>query len=246
MPQALNFDGPVIIAYDIETTNLGADMGVITTFAWRDIYNSKKTNCISIHETNSFIKRPWDDSDLLKKIYEVLLSADGVIAHYGDRFDMKFIKARLALAGLVLPHIPSIDTCLTARKHYRLQSNRLDNLADFFGITPKVKVSKEIWKRAQAFDIKALKVLKGRCIGDVDTLVELFYKMRPYCQHLNQNLFFFDPENGQRCTTCGGVRLVSNGYRATPQGRYLRLQCHDCGTWNKGKATRQTKHKRMP
>ena len=238
-------DDPVILLYDIETTNLGADMGVITTFAWRDLLRDRKTKCISIHETKQFKKAPWDDSGIVKQIYDLFLKADGVVAHYGDKFDMPFIKARLARHKIYLPSIPSIDTCLVARKHLRLQSNRLDNLADYFGVTPKIKVSKETWKRAQAFDVKALRELKRRCAGDVDTLADIYEHIKGYCNPVNRNLFHYDKDNAQRCQGCGSLHLISYGYRSAGQTKYRRLQCTDCGMWNRGTAVSSTKYRRL-
>lgn len=225
--EAAGFIAPTITFYDIETSNLAADMGWIQTFSWMN-EGDDKPETISIHETKPFAKCKRNDKEIVKKIISVFKDADYLVAHYGNKFDWKFIKARAAVHGLYLPEKLMVDTCLMSRKHFRLQSNRLDNLADFFGLTPKIKVPKSVWMDAGMGCVSALKELKTRCAGDVITLKEIFDNhLKPYCMTIDYNKFY--SEFG--CRHCGSKRLRKNGLKiqSTVQTWKMEYECQECG-----------------
>ena len=86
-------DDPKLVFFDIECTDLRADSGVITAFAWR-VGETGKTKCISIHQSPTFAKCPWDDKWLCEQIYEILAEADYLVGHYIKKFDVKYINTR--------------------------------------------------------------------------------------------------------------------------------------------------------
>lgn len=221
---------PIERQFDIETTNLQADMGVMLTFAHMDRGNKKPT-VKSIHDFPLFKREPWNDEMLVRYAHEKLSEADSLIAHFGDGFDIPFVKTRMLKIGLHLPRKHTVDTCKVAWKHLKL-SARLDNLAEFLGLTPKVKVPKDVWKRAGFGEIKALEFLKKRCGGDVITLDEIVTKMLPLCKMINKNLFYAD----KGCPQCSSKRIRRDGAKWCPTGQSLRqtYECQECGSCFRG------------
>lgn len=220
------------LLFDIETTNLKADMGIMLTFSYKWRGSKSKPNVMSIHEFPLFKEAPWDDSQLVLAAYDVLKEADSLIYHYGDEFDLPFFKTRLIKCGKYFPRTHTVDTCKVAWRHLKL-SARLQNLAEFFELPElKMHISKEVWKRAGFGNIEALETLKERCRSDVDILDMVADKLAPYCKFINKNLFYKD----KGCPNCGSKRIQSNGrkYYATDATLRRHYECQECWTVFRG------------
>src|SRR5210317_96459 len=76
-----------------------------------------------------------NDKALVKEIWHLLDEADYVVAHNGDRFDQKKANARFLKWGLEPPSpYVQIDTLKEAKRHFKLASNKLDEIARFLGV----------------------------------------------------------------------------------------------------------------
>jgi uncharacterized protein YprB with RNaseH-like and TPR domain len=236
-------DDPKLIFFDIECTDLRADSGVITTFAWREGVDGK-TKYISIHKSPTFKKCPWDDKWLCSQIYDIMKDADYLVGHYIKRFDVKFINTRLLINNIkgkqYLPDIPVIDTCLLARSRLKLRSNGMANVAQVLKLQDKIHMGVQSFMLMRAFDKKTLKDWAKRCVGDVDTTVQMFEILRPFIKNLNFNLTRMGKDDGHVCRNCGSSHLMKDGRRVTVQGIYQKWKCLDCGTYSKGKTISRT------
>lgn len=222
---------PRELVFDIETTNLNADIGVMLTFGWHWRGEKEKARAISIHDFPLFKIRPWDDSEIVREAHKIMSEADSLIYHYGDDFDLPFVKTRMLKIGKYFPRRHTVDTCKVAWRHLKL-SARLANLAEFLGVTPKKNVPKEVWKKAGFGDIKSLEILRKRCVGDVVTLEEITERLTPYIKFINRNLFF--DEKG--CPNCGSKRIRRDGkkYFASTATMRQTYECQECNTCFQG------------
>ena len=67
-----------------------------------------------------------NDKLLMTEIHALLSQADYVIAHNGDKFDIKKINARLIMNGFPPPSpYKTIDTLKIAKKQFAFTSNKL-------------------------------------------------------------------------------------------------------------------------
>jgi hypothetical protein len=83
-----------------------------------------------------------------------------------------------------------------------------------------------------AGDDKAWKEMKEYQIQDVNLLVDLYEKLRPWIKnHPSVPLYNFLEEG---CVACGSLKLQRRGYEKTGSGAYQRFQCQNCGKWMKG------------
>ena len=177
----------------------------------------------------------FDDRLLLEDALDILSSADEIVTHNGKNFDEKMFNGRLAKHALgVLPKIHHVDTKRVAKK-LKLYSNRLDDVAKHLNC--ETKLDNGGWDQwvKMAFGAETSvdqELMSNYCKQDVDVLQQVHNKTRPYHGNasVNKNLF-----NGEIpvCSTCGSAHLLSNGYRSTSTKRYKRMQCQECGTWNK-------------
>ena len=133
------------ILFDIETTALVSrtwgifDQNVIKVVEeWKILCFSYKR----LGEKKVYVEslRNQDEKSLVKKLHEVLNSADIVIGHNQDRFDIRKSNAKFIEYGLPpTPDYHKIDTLKVARKYFAFTSNRLNDLGQFLGVGEKVK-----------------------------------------------------------------------------------------------------------
>src|SRR6202007_1093580 len=99
---------------------------------------------------------PYNDLHVLQVLHSVLAEADVIVAHNGDKFDIKFTEARMLIQGLPpLPPIQKIDTLKVAKDRFMFNSNKLDYLGQILKVGRKQHTSPQLW----------LEVLKGNKVA---------------------------------------------------------------------------------
>ena len=178
-----------------------------------------------------------DDSRIMKKLYELISQADIIVAHNGDKFDIPKINSRFISLGLP-PYKPvfSIDTLKVAKKQFGFSSNKLDALAEYFGIPHKLETSFDLWKRCLNGDVKSLQYMLEYNKMDVKILEEVYLRLRPWIKgHPNMaNVYNEDELN---CSACGSdkLELLPNQYYYTSVGQYQLYRCKECGALSRGR-----------
>ena len=206
--------------------------------SWK--WNGKKTiESISIADDMARFKKDRnDDYVVVKKLHEVLQQADIIVAHNGDKFDLKYFNTRCLFHGLKPIAKPiTVDTYKVAKKHFNFNSNRLDYIARYLGVGKKIKTTQDMWLdiiNEKAPVEKALdavvKMVKYNKV-DVEILEGVYDRLKVFMDnHPNANLFI-DAE-APVCPVCGGKHLQKRGFRTTRIGKYRRYQCDDCGSWS--------------
>jgi hypothetical protein len=162
-------------------------------------------------------------------------SADAVVAHNGIAFDFKKANARFLYHGLPpLPPFKQIDTLRILRKHFRLDSNKLDYACQFLGLGRKLPhEGKATWLGAMRGDPKAWKIMRKYNAHDVALLKALYTRVKPWVAPNavpNVNLF----NGGCGCPSCGSSNIKKRGLSYTKTARYQRYRCDDCTAWFSG------------
>jgi DNA polymerase elongation subunit (family B) len=233
---------PKILFYDIETSL--AVVGTFSLFNEAINYNNILADpfiiCASFKELGkkgiTTVKMTGeealkgDDSRVVKKIHNMIRGADIIVAHNGDKFDLKWIKGRGLKYGLSpLNHTTTIDTLKVSRKNFRLLSNRLDYLGEYLGVGRKMATPNGLWLGVLKGDKKAIDIMANYNKQDVVILEKVYLKLLPYIEN--------HPVMGDRgsCVTCGSQNLINYGTIIGARARYKKLQCTDCGHVQKGK-----------
>ena len=172
-----------------------------------------------------------DDEKLVRDLWKVLDEADIVIAHNGDKFDVRKSNARFVFHGLKPPSpYKTVDTLKIARKHFSFNSNRLDDLGHYLGVGRKLPTTgKDLWLRCIRGDEDAWSRMIKYNAHDVALLERVYLQLRPWATS--------HPDLGSYskklvCPTCHSRNLQHRGYNVTKTGRRQRLQCMDCGAWS--------------
>ncbi len=199
----------------------------IITFAYK-FYGDKEAKVI---KGNS--ESPYNDKELCEKINDIITKADYVVAHFGDKFDMRFIRARSLINGISpTPPVAQIDTYKMAKKYFHLNANRLDYLGRVLGVGRKIHTSWSLWEKCAEGNKKAINEMAEYNKQDVELLEAVFLKMLPYTTTtLNNNLF----AEQEVCPSCGGIHLQKRGTLVNKVTKRQRYQCMDCRSWFSGK-----------
>lgn len=181
------------------------------------------------------IKSPRDDKEVVKKLRDVVASADVIVHHYGDRFDLKKLNARIIYYGLdPLPNIPTVDTKKQASKVAAFTSNRLDYLSKLFFGVGKTHIEFQRWIDIINGNKAALKEMVDYNKVDVQRLEDVYLYLLPYMKgHPHMGAM-----NGEHrhysCTNCGSTKIKLNGVRYTAAGlKKQEIQCKECHHYSK-------------
>ena len=168
-----------------------------------------------------------NDFFLVKDLRNLFDEADVLIAHNGDRFDIRKAQARMIRYEMQPPsRYQTIDTLKAARKHFQFDSSRLDASASIFGLGRKLPTTGfNLWKRTMAGDRKAWAIMKRYNKHDVALLEKVYEELRPWMTtHPNLELFH-RPHVGVVCPNCQSSNTVKKGIlvQQSPQIRATQL-----------------------
>jgi hypothetical protein len=171
--------------------------------------------------------KEYPDKGVIEKISDVLSSADAMIAHNGDKFDLKWIRGRRLIMGLPPMRPPiQIDTLKMAKKQGYFNSNRLEYLAKMFKVGEKTTPDYSVWKRAVVGDRAAIEEMVAYNRNDIKLLEGVYRRLAPGAEaKMNRSLIAGE----DCCPNCGEKDLKGWGFVYTRAGRRQRLRCFACG-----------------
>ncbi len=157
------------------------EQSYLLSFSYK-VLGEKNVRTYALPDFRRFKTNKHDDSQLVAKLAEVLDSADILIHHFGDSFDVPTANTRLLFHGFKPPApFKTVDTCKQARRVLKLPSNKLDDIGEYFGLGRKLKhTGKHLWLACMRGDRKAFKLMARYNEQDVILLEKVYLKMLPY------------------------------------------------------------------
>ena len=249
-------NNPKILVFDVETApNLAYVWGkyeqnvidyesewYMLCFVAKWIGN-KKLITSKLPDYKNFKKNKEDDLEVVKCLWELFDEADVVVAHNGNSFDIKKTYARFIYHGLPPPSpFKSIDTKLVAKRYFKFNSNKLDDLGRYLKVGRKVHHEGfPLWLGCMEGKISSWNKMIKYNKQDVILLEKVYYKFLPFIgNHPNVGLY-----QGKRhaCPNCGSEHLNRRGFAYTKTNVYQRWQCLDCGAHSQSsKAEKRVKN----
>lgn len=163
---------------------------------YQNIIKERKIICISYkwEGEKKVYHFEWDkdkdDKNMLKDFCKILSKSDESIAHNGDRFDIKWIRTRCLYHSIHMPHnVFTYDTLKIARANFLFNSNTLNYIAGFLGLSSKKDTSFSLWTDMLFHETgsdtyqKARKTMLEYCDHDVILLEQVFNKLKNYADH---------------------------------------------------------------
>ena len=218
-----------IFTYDCETApNIGDAWQLWNTnISLNQLRETAYTLCWAgkFHgEKKMYFGSVWDGN--IGDAFDLLDEADVTVTFNGDHFDKRVLQKDFALAGLGPPSpYQSVDLLKVARKQFLFPSNKLEHLADRFGVGKKIKNSgHSLWVRVMAGDEKAQREMRRYCEGDVRITEKLYDKLLPWIpNHPNRALY-----TDSLCVRCPNGVLVKRGFYYTANGKFQTYRCSSC------------------
>lgn len=217
-------EGGKVLIYDIETSYyLGKFYR--TGKQWvgaHQIVKDKKIICISYKwlGEKEVYNLSWDSSQserfLLEQFIDIMNEADLIVAHNGDKFDLKEIAARALKYDLkMLPKYNQFDTYKVAKRKFNLPAYSLNHIAKYLNLpVSKYKVPEETWDACILGNSReALKELIEYCDQDVKVLEQIYAKLVGWIQPM-----YYASEDKTASPISGGKNLRHVKTRTNTQG----------------------------
>lgn len=238
---------PKIALFDIETApSLGYFWGKLwetdivgvkepwymLCFSYKWLGNGKM-HTHSLREYPHYKNNLQDDRRLIKDLHKLFDEADILIAHNGDRFDIRKTNARFIKHGLRPPApYKTVDTLKVARRFFQFESNRLNDLGQYLGIGKKLPTTgMDLWRRTMSGEKTAWDTMEHYNRRDVRLLERVYNRLLPYmANHPNLEIY---GENGC-CPTCQSLKVERRGIYVARTRKYQRYHCDECGHWFQG------------
>ena len=173
--------------FDIETSNLNGDFGILLCGVIKPSGDSPKIYRLDKLSKCWSTKRSYD-KPVVEAFSNELSKYDIVAGHNHVRFDLNFLRTRALYWDL--PSIPefkaAIDSCQLLRNKFKLSWNSLDKATDFLNFNKKTPVSGNVWMSAFLDgNKKAMQSIVDHCIADVYMTEELIIRIKDYSKKLN-------------------------------------------------------------
>jgi hypothetical protein len=215
-------------------------------------------NCFKFEGSEDIGSLEWDfgdDQSMIEEFAYVSKEADELVAHNGDKFDIRWFNARNLIHGLPpLPDYKTVDTCAIAKRKFYLNSYKLDYLANLLLGEGKVKTEFNLWKEISlpVMITEMAKQVNGEvkipkdmmdhykrsmnfmveyCKRDVVILEKVFEKLQPYYKQKTHAGVAAGKERWT-CMVCTSENVKLTKTRPTPMGMIQRqMYCKDCGKY---------------
>jgi len=229
-----------IILYDLETSRTVVEgygnrwdfkvvkfvrQSELMCYSWKEL-GSDRVNFVSRHDYDNY-------TDFVRSLRDLLDSADISIAHNGGSFDDKMANRFFVTCGLNPPRPrKSIDTKREAKRWFRFESNKLDDLGDFLGLGRKETIGYADLEDDFMSDKpskKTIKLMRQYNNQDVNLLEQIYLRLRPFMQS-HPNLGDINQIDGV-CPKCLSSDLKLEGTHARRNGRVQSYSCNNCGGW---------------
>jgi len=226
--------------FDIETSPM-------TVYSWRvgwklnigtdNIIEDWKIICISykwehedkVHTLNW--GRGMCDKQMLTDFIKIANTADEMIAHNGDRFDIKKIRTRCIFHRIpMFPNYKTLDTLKKAKSGFNFNSNRLDYIAKFLGVGAKLEHEGfNMWVKCMQGCQVALADMIRYCEMDIIVLEDVYLTMQNYIKP-NTHAGILNNNAKHSCPTCSSEKIELLKNNVTAMGTIKRqMECSTCG-----------------
>jgi DNA polymerase elongation subunit (family B) len=229
--------------FDIETSpNLGMffEAGYKKNIGYESIIKERAIICICYkwEDEKEVNFLTWDnnqcDKKMLQKFIDIANSADELIGHNIDKFDLAWVRTRCLFHKIpMFPSYITIDTLKISRSKFRFNSNKLDYISKLLGVGKKIKTEFAMWSNILLNKDKvAMDKMVKYCKMDVIILEKVFKQLYLHMPSRTHFGVIFGQDRGS-CPECGSDELVRMCNRITASGaKKIQYQCKTCGKYH--------------
>ncbi len=165
--------------FDLESSNLDADFGILLCYCIKEagsdkIYESVVTPKDITHNT-------MPDKKVVQQCVKDLSNFDLIYGYYSTKFDLPFVRTRAVSMGIDFPVYGTLkhkDVYYIIKNKFKLHRNRLEVACnELLGASHKTHFDGNMWRRAVQGDKVALSYILHHCRQDVIDLEALTNKV---------------------------------------------------------------------
>lgn len=202
----------------------------IVCMAWQWAHESHVQSVSVLNDPERFANDPTDDTYVIGILLSLIEKADCVIAHNGDKFDLRMLRTRAIELGFK-PFVEpaSIDTLKIARKEFMFLSNSLGYLAKTLGVDEQ-KGQAPSWEDVWKSDPDVIRECARYCRQDIRTLREVAKILVPWRKNgVDLGRFVHGLEPEICCRNCGSlnIKMLTNTVKKN-RSEYQAVKCKDC------------------
>ena len=205
----------------------------ILSVAWK-WHGEKSVHVMGQDDFKGYKPGKLNDKELIKFFAPIIDSADIVVAHNGDKFDLTVFNTRLLHHGFnPVADCRSFDTKKLAKNKFHFPSNKLDDIADFLEIGRKVShTGKNMWlgcEKGVKEDWRLMKKYNKQDVVLEDKVVE---KLIPFMKQVND--YVENINGGITCPNplCKSIHLTKHQKKIIKGGFWRqKYQCQECGAY---------------
>lgn len=229
--------------FDIETSpNIGLfwEAGYKKNIDYSNIIKERAIICICYkwEDSKEVGYLTWDskqcDKKMLHKFIEIANTADELVGHNGDKFDLAWIRTRCLFHRIdMFPTYTTIDTLKVSRGKFRFNSNKLDYIAKYLGMGEKIKTEFGLWKAIVLNkDKEAMAKMVKYCQQDVKLLEKVYKELSVHISPKVHYGVIFGQDRGS-CPECGSDDLIRSCVRASSTGvKKVMFKCKTCNKYH--------------
>lgn len=200
-------------------------------------YGEKQAHFLSDHEHGH--------ETMVERTHALLNEADIVIGFNHVGFDLPHLRREFVLQGLgPTTSFKNVDLLRVVRKQFRFTSNKLDFVAQQFGLGKKTShTGHDLWVRCMAGDPEAWKLMTKYAKQDVLLTEKLYDRVLPWIpNHPHRGVWLGDP---WACPNCGtSIDPEAPGKLSVAHvTAYNSFQCPNCGVPVRGTRVRSERLK---
>lgn len=171
----------------------------------------------SNHRSSTFKKDPLDDSEILATVWDILDSAEVVVAHNAV-FDKGWLFGRFLELGWKLPSRFFLFCTYQNLRPFNLTSKKLDELSNTLIGTSKLPTDMDLWQRCSRGDVSAFLRMEKYNRGDIyDTMFKVWERTGYY--NPVKAIDFTNPSSSDiQCKVDGKYLLETGTFRNRSNG----------------------------
>lgn len=206
---------------------------LMASYKWS---HERAVHTVCLPDFPSYKRSKHDDKALCGVLFDLLDSADIVIAHNGDSFDIKKINSRLIVNGYGCPSpFKTIDTLKIARRAFKFDSNKLDNIGRYLDVGRKIPhTGADLWRGCVEGDEKAWATMRKYGKQDTVLLVDVYDRLKSWAPNHPDLNTYKEYKDRVGCPTCTSENTQRRGTAVKLKSKYYRHHCQDCGSWFSG------------
>jgi len=186
-----------------------------------------------------------DDRELIEDLWKLFNEADIIVAHNGDRFDIKKVKTRM-LTHVMKPPAPyrTVDTLKICKREFGLTSNKLDYVHKLLFGANEGKIDTggmELWIKCIKGDLEAWDHMLEYNKRDIEILEDVYLRIRAW-DRSHPNVAIMTSTEEPACTVCASTDLTPLVTKtATNVSLFNSYSCNTCGHVLRGRTNIRSK-----